>query len=430
MKTIRAVVAAMYVGALASQPGRADAFAEDICYMNQGQGNAGGAVSCNPLPTACTPAGTQSSACLTAALAVFGASTAGRVDARSTVHTDATHLLAQAVGFSATDAYWIAAYDEAVDLGVFQPRNFSGQQVGTATSNIDGFVRVNAGVGGTYFHFNAPRTAGTNGLHPEAENAHVEPVLAHVRRWAVQGLGNTQVECSGSFTSQSSNGDYATGSQCYMLPSNAGEEPMPGTIAGTMAVMPGTAAAPLPTFNTGYQVVTRGNPQPDLLSPAFDVIVGGTPDRVRDARLGIYLHVLADRVSHHECTDQSTLVGPRLNDPNQSTFYFDFSNAGCTQDLHALRHIWETGVPYAQIPEASRTTGAALSYVYDELVTFAQARGVLRPGANTAAFKASVLNATLNALQVSDGIARMTALANAACARGYAPFPGTITCSC
>lgn len=422
MNRFRGVLFSICVGACALRPAVALAFAEDVCYPAQSSGAAGAPVTCNPLPAACAPAGVDSAACRAAALVTFAASTATRVDGRSAVHTDATHLLAQAVGFSASDAYWIAAYDEAVDLGVFQPRDFSGQPVGEATSNIDGFVRTNAGVGGTFFHFNAPRVGGTDGLHPTSQDPHVEPVLAHVRRWAVQGTGNARVECTGSFTTQSAGGDWATGSQCYVLPSGAA-----GTVGATIAAI-GSVAAPLPTISTGLQVVTTAQPpQPAIDSQGFDNVVGGSADRVRDARLGIYLHVLADRVSHHVCVDQSRLTGP--NTGATPTFYFDLTNGECTQDVHALRHIWETGVRFSQLSTQDRTTEAALSNVYDELVTFAQARGVLRPGAATAPYKSAVMAAVVAALQVPDAVARMTAVANAACARGYAPFPGTVTCA-
>ena len=58
-----------------------------------------------------------------------------------------TYLLAQSVGFSATDAYWIAAYDEAADLGSFAPRDNDSQPFGNGafdTASVTGFVRTDA----------------------------------------------------------------------------------------------------------------------------------------------------------------------------------------------------------------------------------------------------------------------------------------------
>lgn len=424
MRTTRtSLLASLLLAAL--HPAAAHAFAEDVCYPQNADGSLGAATSCNPLPAACLPAGTASDACQAAALATFGTSTATMLNGRSTVHVDATHLLAQAVGFSATDAYWIAAYDEATDLGVFAPRDAAGAVVGGAaltTSNIDGFVRTNAGVGGEHYHFSAPRVAGTDGLHPEAQDPDVEPILAHVRRWAWQGVGASVVACTGAATARSSSGDYATGSQCY---ADASEQP--GTVGASFAVLNG-ASITAPTIATGYQVVTTAGNSPTgsaILSPAFDAAVGGTPARARDARLGIYLHVLADRVSHHVCVDRTTLTGPSSSPP---TFNAAYTDPECEQDLHALRHIWETGVPFSQLPSAHRTTEAALAAVYDELVTFAQARGTLRPGANAAAYRTAVLTALTGALQVPGAVQRMNAIAGVACNRGLTPFPGTITC--
>lgn len=403
-------------------PATAHAFAEDVCYPRQSGNAVGAPTTCNPLPASCSPAGSTSAACRSAALATFGASTAASATGRSTVHTDATHLLAQAVGFGATDAYWIAAYDEAVDLGTFEPRDFTGARVGNgalATANIDGFVRTNGDVGGQLYHFSAPRVAGTDGLHPAAQDSHVEPVLAHLRRWAMQGVGTSVVECTGGLTTAGPAADYATGAQCY--PS--------GTVATAMATL-GAGALSMATVPTGPQVVVRdatpSNATTDpIYAPGFDAVVGGSNARARDARLGVYLHTLADRVSHHVCVDRSLLTGPYASG---DTFRFDFTDGECVQDLHALRHLWETGVDFSQLPTAHRTTEAALSAVYDELVAFAQARGVLRAGAADPAFKGAVLQSVAAALAEVDAVQRMTRVAQAACARGYAPFPGTVTC--
>lgn len=46
----------------------------------------------------------------------------GQFPGRSTMHADATFLLAQIAGLTPAAAYWVAAYTEAVDQGVFRPR--------------------------------------------------------------------------------------------------------------------------------------------------------------------------------------------------------------------------------------------------------------------------------------------------------------------
>lgn len=103
------------------------AFSEDLCWQADGSG----VTSCTPLPAECEPVGTSSPACLTRATAVFAA-VRNFAHARSSVHVDATYLMAQAIGFPAEDAYWIAAYDEAVDLGSYEPVDLQGNPIGVA----------------------------------------------------------------------------------------------------------------------------------------------------------------------------------------------------------------------------------------------------------------------------------------------------------
>jgi hypothetical protein len=44
-----------------------------------------------------------------------------------------------------------------------------------------------------------------------------------------------------------------------------------------------------------------------VTSTQFDWYLDGTASHVADARLGVYVHTLPDRVSHHVCTDASSI---------------------------------------------------------------------------------------------------------------------------
>ena len=134
-------------------------------------------------------------------------------------------------------------------------------------------------------------------------------------------------------------------------------------------------------------------------SPDFNKRVGGGSARIADARLGIYLHMLADRISHHACLD-----------------------------YHSLYHMWEQGVPFDKVPAAHRTTAAALDLLYDELLHFAKARHTARSGADDKATKAALLAKLLVALEKKEAAARVTALSEVACKHGYQPFPGAPAC--
>ncbi len=401
----------------------ASAYAEDVCYLPNG----GGIENCTPLPDSCKPAGTVNPICRAAAVQVFAAQGASFPDGgRSTFHVDATYLLAQAVGFSATNAYWIAAYDEATDLGSFQARDLSGVLVpgDWATATLDGLERTNFDSGGVLFHFHAPRNGGlnqpsttVNGLHPDVDDADEEVFLANLRTWAL--AASSVPQCTAGLTvPNTTTGDYATGNACFVLPAGGA-----GLVQGTISTL-GTLAQ---SFNlaTGLQtVVTNAQPGGPLTSESFDTVVGGG-ERALDARLGVYLHALGDRVSHHVCTDRSVLTGPDAS----GTFTEYMDNSDCVQPLHALRHMWEVGVDFSQLAAKDRTTEAGLAAIYDELVVFASARSTMDPLATNAAYRQDILNQVSAALSIEDAEARVLGLARIACDKGLEPLPGMPACA-
>lgn len=403
-------------------PQLAHAFAEDVCYAPGG----GPIVTCMPLPAVCEPAGTTSNACLAAILAV-GAQQTDYDGGRSTVHTDVTYLLAQAVGFSSMDAYWIAAYDEATDLGAFEPRDNNSQVVAggaLATADISGVVRGDFPTGGVLLHFIAPYNGGSatppaiNGLAPDPRDAKHEPTLANLRAWALAASSAAWPFCTAGLTVQSSAGDYGTGASCY-APTTS--------IMGSIAAV-GAVAVPIPT-QTGLQIVRDTDGLPTVHSPQFDALVAAdgahdaSAQHASDARIGVYLHVLADRITHHVCTDQSVIAGP-----NASGFQIAMTNPDCDQPIHLLRHVWETGVDVSTLDAKDQTTRAMLSTIYDELINLARARGVLRGGADSAMSKATYLAQLAPALTAPAALDRVTALDHIACSHHLVAFPGQPAC--
>jgi hypothetical protein len=404
--------AALAVAATLSLSPSAHAFFEDVCYLAQGAG----LTSCTPLPASCSLQEPVSTTCRLEALAVLAQQQNQAIPGRSTVHTDVTHLLAQAVGFPERDAYWIAAYDEASDLGTFVARDASGQALSTEkpTAPIDGVVRTNMATAGFLLHFHAPRNKGTsvpgqvNGLHPDVDNADTEVVVDHLRRWAMY-LPKAP-DCTSGLTVRTASGNYTTGSSCYV-----GAKGQPGHVMGAIGAIAGVAVPFNPPPATGLQVInSTGGPNGDpVKSDTFDSYINSvdgyaSPTHAADARLGLYLHVLADRVSHHVCTDASVLTDP----DSTGTFSEYMDNPDCTQPLHALRHMYETGVDFAGLLPQDQTTLAAIQVVYDELVVFAQARGVLNG----------------QALQAPLAADRVAGLSRVACSGGWQPFPGAPAC--
>lgn len=398
------------------------AFSEDLCWQVDGSG----VTSCTPLPIECEPVGTSSAACLTRATAVFAA-VRNFAHARSSIHVDATHLMAQAVGFSPEDAYWIAAYDEAVDLGSYEPVDLQGNPLGggaLATALLDGLVRTNLGDGGVFFHFISPRADSlgqaptVDGLHPDLDDAQAEGFLVHLRAWALAGSGTGRPACTDGLT-VSTGSNLALGPSCF-----ARESGLAADIDGVISIFGPTAVSF--TSHSGSQViVTDASPTGPQYAESFDAVVGGGASRAANARLGIYLHALSDRISHHVCSDRTTLFGPS---GLFRTFAVDLSNPDCTQGVHALRHIWEVGVDQQLLAAEHRTLEATLTAAYAELLVFAQARGVLRPGASEPATRDRWITDLRASVELFDGEARLRSLARLACANGLQAFPGSDDC--
>jgi hypothetical protein len=418
-----AIAAALAAGAILTPARDAAAFAEDLCYAPGG----GPLASCAPLPAVCRPAGTDTAVCKATLIAEVARQRNASDGGRSSVHTDVTFLLAQAVGFSATDAYWIAAYDESADLGGFEIRDNNSLPVGggaLATADVSGLVRTNAMSGGPLLHVIAPYNhglptppPGIDGLHPDPTDAATEVTLANFRVWALAASSAAKPACTAGLTVQSAAGDYATGATCF-----ASGTPIQASIR-----LFGPLDMPFST-QAGPQLVQDDSATP-VQAPDFDALVAtdGAHDasagHAADARLGVYLHMLADRISHHVCADRSVISGP-----SAAGFSVDLTNPECAQGIHLLRHAWETGVDYARLLPQDRTTLAMLQAVYQELVAFARARGVLHPGAELPATEAAYIGEISRALQAFQAPDRVAALDAVGCSHGLAPLPGQPAC--
>lgn len=392
--------------------GDAWAFAEDACF------EAGvGYRNCSELPEACEPAGLDDARCRVAAAAAFVMEGSSASAARSVVHADATHILAQFMGFSAENAYWIAAYDEVADYGSFDVVDASGASLDDgawATTTLDGYVRMNFASGGMLVHFVSPfhvdhaePVAGIDGLAPDVEDGTTEVLLANMRNWALgEGPG-----CTGGVTTPV-DGDYGRGDECYQVDGAA--VPIEGDVRAVASTDVHFTAA------TGLQVIASEGLEVPVTSDELATLVGA--DRADDARLGLYLHSLADRISHHVCGDASFVY---LDDQG---FYADITHDDCTQGAHALRHYWEWGVPAESLDPVHRTTGAALSLVAEELAVFAAHRGIYAAERDTEASRAALLLALEAALAQPEAADRMAGVADVACSMGFAPFPGMPAC--
>jgi len=441
------------------RPTPAFAFAEDVCA----EGGTWTVCSLNPCPPG---AGSQGIVCGAISMLTTVVSGLVRGDgSRSTIHFDSIYLLAQAAGFSPADAYAVAAYDQAVDTGQFTYRSEGGtipvnaSDCGGAsppaaceliTADISGLDRNNFQDGGTFFHFQTiPNTAPTiNGLAPAISDPASEPFLYYERRWAY-GQGPLCMA-----------GLVGSNNACFVSKFRK--------VSNLLGYMPFATGTTIDTVSwvavIGEQQVAV-NPATGALTPASQLGSYVPAALLPLAKLGIYLHSLQDRISHHICVDISTQQGPRgpslpipLNVlPNtvfgllnsipslQDTLNFllsmnltadpdyimDFDindlvhllSTECDQLDHAERHTWETGNDQGSLPPEDQTTQAGLLNALAELQAFAQAQGFPNAQTLSSSQAQQIVDDLIVALEKPIATDRITSLTGVAQQYGWLPLP-------
>lgn len=385
-------------------PGSAAAFTEDVCF------GSGAPAACYEMGDCAQ--GDESAVCK--GRAVTSAAT-NLGDGRSMVHFDATYLIARLVGFGTQPAYLIAAYDQATDLGQYVPLDANGDPMVSASScrrlrsdpaactgttgTIDGLTRTNTSTGGTFLHLSMPYNPDGTDLvsdpddqHPDVEDHEHEVLLANLREWVYAA----DPLCAGGLS------DLSTGA-CW------GASPYPtGELWGDVPVIGFTDGVPL-SVDLGVQTVKTTGSVP---STAMALAVPAA--HVEYARVGVYMHLLQDRISHYLCGNASVMYA----DPTSPDDVFaDYSAAECDQPHHAIRHAWETGYAIDGEHEATR---AALEMTWDELLDYASWKGVASSSASSAAYKAAWIDAIIANLEIADADARWTAMHDQRSSAGYA----------
>lgn len=464
------------LGVLTAGAAPAQAYAEDVCVPFSGKGWG----SCTSLLTP-TPLSAALSGLTRLALQI-----AGPPGSRSTIHFDATYFLAQAAGFTPRQAYLIAAYDQTVDLTQYVHRDESGRLLpdrascagadpapscALATAALPGFDRDNFEGGGLFFHFMAPFAApappsssrlpvvpqatadtgtppsGIDGFAPVLTDDRNETVVANTRRWAL-GQGTL---CVAGLTEHAVTG--AGSHECYQSPSRP-TTTLNGRIPFSYQL--GVLSDVNWTSKVGEMQISGRPGEQQVPASRIGDLVG--EQNAALARIGVYLHVLQDRISHQICNTRSYVVGPRppsspklalnpvandlyqlliaqnpgaisrqrlITDPDLVVF---FDREDCDQTTHAARHDAETGVPQDDLPPEERTTIPGLVATYAELRMFAAAAVVAGPGAVpqvSPELTADDLIASLvAALEEPVPSARLTELTSAGQEHCLLPLPG------
>jgi hypothetical protein len=366
----------------------ANAFLEDVCLPRRpGQPALNWCIRPD-----CPPPFSANRAC-PAQLADFGTIKPGR----SMVHADSTYFIAQALGYRADVAYWIAAYNEVSDYGQYLPIDQCGMQASTQNSGhnyisaaFNGFVRTNQNTDGPLDHyvvFFSPNGAGTDvhgaggvqALYPlhyptPGYPVHIDDTyqktLANFRQWAMLPTRDPGLLCTVGLTT-------SNGTACLTGMNITGTVPFFMKSAKGVAInVP--AGKKVLNFDTNTSAVTYYEDLGAYLDDKQKTT--GTlwkdpapiPVPVQLARIGIYLHVLQDTSSH------STYCGDDAPTPpggcDRGTYMSIgggavklFFGDSCAASPHLAGHVQETGTGNSPLPLRDYV---ALNNTVDELIVF------------------------------------------------------------
>jgi len=339
----------------------ASAFSEDVCYSYAVAGAKSGPIvpkpfncwdlQCNDHPEDAKRPG----ACVVTGLATLvDAAVIEGVHVRNSLHFDVTYLLARLHGMRLDDARKLAVYNEATDLGKYQHYDQSGVRVIDDSVDIEGVRRTNFSTSGFWLHF-VPWFRGDGGADesiltytPGTGSAAPFPIserpLNHLRAWA---FGQQNELCEFGLTE----GNGAT-----------------GTCLGTG--QPTTLYWDLPVLSGPHDLVDVRMRQTVGLQWQRTKRVEGASDDCKDRdtcydrayssknasieALGIYLHSLGDRLSHHHCSDGSAIDTAWRGEgaPNNPASLYLFYPDICGTVAHTALHYAETG--HDLVPDRTR----------------------------------------------------------------------------
>jgi len=365
----------------------AHAFLEDLCLPRKGQTDA---LSWCLRPTCPGPPTVTPNRACPAQVADFASIQPGR----SMLHHDGTYFIAQALGYRSDVAYWIAAYNEVADYGLYAPIDQCGGMASASNSGanymaapFNGFKRTNTTTDGPLDHYvvsfspNGTGTdvhgpAGVSALYPLAYPKpgypeHIDDVyqktLANLRQWALIPTNDPGLLCTLGLTTADGTG-CVTGSIGGNVPFFVRlNRPSIATI---------TAAAGKKILDNSADVVYYDQLETWMATKSSGKLweqSNPVPVPVQLARIGLYLHVLQDTSSHATYCGDNAPSPPGGGDPgtfmymkDAQTVQVSFGNS-CANSPHLAGHVQETGTGNNPLPLRDYV---ALNNTVDELIVF------------------------------------------------------------
>ena len=426
-------VAALLMLELPTAP-EARAFGVDVCYNAPDSGETP-IRNCIGVEQICRTSNLNPVQAVGCRVAATGDSLSGLtggnaiIGARSLVHSDSTYLMAQILGYTPWQAYQVMIYDEATDQSDYFPFDQNGSQMMSDTDIADcrarwgasmprkclvitrvmnGIYKFNDTSGGMLLHLHARRSP--NGQPPpaiayptdylSAPNAAYEPLLKNLQAWVFDQRIDA---CVAGILARGSNGCERPG---FVLDSPAS------------FFSAGVSRLQIPFQSNLGRLVVNSDPTSTVVAEDSNLQAFAGPHDLRFVKAGIFLHSLADRYSHHLCTDHSYFFQLASGDYNSR-----YAQVYCAQGSHFLWHAWEQGTVQdtANLGPEHQTMRPALDAVYDQLLAYAKLRGI---PVNAAANKKAVLDDLIAVLQVYDPKARLDAMVALMERHRALPLPG------
>jgi hypothetical protein len=309
--------------------------------------------------------------------------------ARSVYHFDASYLLAQSAGMNVIDAYWLAAFDEATDVSVYKAIDSNGRSLRRwTTPALTGVGRYEPTTGGFFFHYVPPfqradsaeqtlsqALGGSVVMRPRLPD--VELYLKNLRAWAFE---EAESFCRGGLSTN----------DCEKAERESRH------ISFTWAALPSSVTLHVPIKPVILSEERLSNRQ------------------LRIARFAVYLHSLADRLSHSACDDISPLIA--LADRNYAVRY---ESVGCTTAAHMNEHAKEIGQPI--LPSRSQIT---LTLVNLEIRRWLAAGGRAYADHAPVASGDAIIRDLLDAFREPNAEKRMVKMMNVQKAHNLCGLPG------
>ena len=326
---------------------------------------------------------------------------------RSMIHADSTYFIAQALGYRADVAYWIAAYNEVADYSQYVPIDQCGVQAANQnaidnqtteqtspntgrdyiTAFFNGFKRTNRQTDGPLDHYlvsfspNGQGTdvhgaAGVQALYPfhypqPGYPVHIDDTyqktLYNLRQWGMLPTRDSGLLCTVGLTNSAGTGCLA------------------GTISGTVPLILQSSKGIKINVPAGKKVLNIDNNATvyyEQLESYLNDPARTTgklwkepipvPVPVQIARMGLYLHVLQDSSSHSTYCGDDAPTPPGGGDPGTymylsgSTVKLSFGSS-CASSPHLAGHVQETGTGDNPLPLRDYV---ALNNTVDELIAF------------------------------------------------------------